>query len=178
VIERLASYVERGGRLALLPRSGRYALEDGRPDYSLLERLGRPKQTRTPVETWSYGKGHVMRVAEEKEWRSPEGAQTLAKLMEWLRVERPVTATPGIRASVSRGTRGQLYVTLLRQNAEAGGGTYRLRTGLLERGRRYTVVNLFEENPESRQVEAIVLEKEVPVSFAAHELKVLRLAPR
>jgi hypothetical protein len=119
-----------------------------------------------------------MRVAEEKEWRCPEGAQTLDKLMEWLRVERPVTATPGILASVSRGTRGQFYVTLLRQNAEAGGGTFRLRTGLLALGRHYTVANLFEENPESRKVEAAALERGVPVSFAAHELKVLRLAPR
>ena len=54
VIERLATYVKKGGRLALLPRSGRYALEDGRPDYPLLKRLGRPKTERRTL--WRLGR--------------------------------------------------------------------------------------------------------------------------
>jgi hypothetical protein len=178
VIERLVAYVEKGGRLVLLPRSGRYALEDARPDYPLLERLRRPKPTGGPLETWSCGKGQVMRVTQEKDWRSSEGTQTLVKLMEWMRVDRPVTATPGILAAASRGPKGRLYVTLLRQQALAGSGTFRLRTGLLERGRRYKAANLFEDKPESASVEAAALEKGLPVSFAPDELKVLRLTPQ
>ena len=178
VIERLAAYVRKGGRLALLPRSGRYALEDGRPDYPLLKRLGRPKQGGGPLETWSHGKGQVIRVTSELEWPSPEGTQTLIKLMEWLRVERPVVATPGLLAAVSRGRQGQIYVTLLRQKAESGSGTFQLRAGLLAPGQRYRVANLFEEKPEPLSIEAAKLEKGFPVSFAAHELKVLRLAPQ
>ena len=178
VIERLAIYVKKGGRLALLPRSGRYALEDGRPDYPLLKRLGRPEQNGGPVETWSHGKGMVIRVTSEREWPSQEGTQTLMKLMEWLRVERPVTATPGVLATVNRETNGPLYVTLLRQKAESGSGTFQLRAGLLALGKRYQVANLFEENPEPLSVEAAQLEKGFPVSFTAHELKVLRLTPQ
>ena len=177
VIERLAAYVKKGGRLVLLPRSGRYALEDGRPDYPLLKRLGRPSQVGGPLETWSHGKGQVMRVTGEMEWSSPQGTQTLIELMEWLRVERPIMATPGVLATVSRGRQGQLYVTLLRQTAESASGTFQLRAGLLKPGRRYQVANLFEEKPEPLSVEAATLEKGFPASFTAHELKVLRLTP-
>ena len=173
----LAAYVRKGGRLVLLPRSGRYALEDGRPDFPLLKRLGQPKQAGGPLETWSHGKGQVMRVTGEMEWSSPQGTQTLIKLMEWLRVERPVMATPGVLATVSRGRQGQLYVTLLRQKPESGSGTFQLRAGLLAPGQRYRVANLFEEKPQPLSVETSALEKGFPLSFTAHELKVLRLTP-
>lgn len=177
VIERLAAYVKKGGRLALLPRSGRYALEDGRPDYPLLKRLGRPSHVTGALETWSHGKGQIMRVTSEMEWPSPEGTKTLLKLMECLRAERPVTATPGVLATVSRGQQGQLYVTLLRQKAESGSGTFQLQAGLLAPGQRYRVANLFEEKPVPLSVEAAALERGFPVSFTAHELKVLKLTP-
>lgn len=178
VIERLAAWVERGGRLALLPRSGRYALEDGRPDYPLLKRLGRPREAEGPLESWTHGKGQVLRVSREMEWPSPEGTQALLKLMEWMGGDRPVTATPGILAALNRGPMGQLYVTLLRQRAESGSGTFRLQAGLLVRGRSYRVANLFEDPPKQVVVEAAAFEQDFPVSFAAHELKVLRLTPQ
>jgi len=118
-----------------------------------------------------------MRVTGEMEWSSPQGTQTLIKLMEWLRVERPVMATPGVLATVSRGRQGQLYVTLLRQKPESGSGTFQLRAGLLAPGQRYRVANLFEEKPQPLSVETSALEKGFPLSFTAHELKVLRLTP-
>jgi hypothetical protein len=80
VIERLAAYVKKGGGLALLPRSGRYVFEDGRPDHPLLKRLGRPNQVGGFMETWPHGKGQVMRITGEMEWPSPAGGQTLLKL--------------------------------------------------------------------------------------------------
>lgn len=178
VIERLAAYVRKGGRLALLPRSGRYALEEGRPDYPLLKRLGRPKQAGGPLEVWSHGEGQVTRVTGEMVWSSPEGTQTLIKLMEWLRVERPIMATPGVLATVSRGRHGQLYVTLLGQKAESASGTFQLRAGLLASGQRYRVTNLFEEKPETLSVDAAELEQGLQVSFTASELKVFRLTPQ
>ncbi|MEN6604174.1 MAG: beta-galactosidase [Bryobacteraceae bacterium] len=178
VIERLAAYVEKGGRLALLARSGRYALEEGRPDYPLLQRLDRPKQTLGPVEIWPFGSGHVMRISAEHDWSSAEGTGILVKLMEWMGVDRPVIATPGILAAVSRGPEKRIYVTLLRQKSDPGEGMFRLRAGLLDHGRSYGMANLFDDRPEPRTVEASALEAGLPVIFAPHELKVLRLTPQ
>jgi hypothetical protein len=177
VLERLEAYVRKGGRLALLPRSGRYLLEEGRPDYPLLRRLGCPAPAQGTIQTWSYGKGQVIRVSAELDWPSPEGTQTLLKLMEGLRVERPVTATPGLLAAVNRGRGGQFYVTLFRPKAEPGSGTWQLRAGLLAPGKRYRIVNLFAEQTEPLVAESGQLERGFPASLTAGELKVLRLAP-
>src|SRR5208283_4042173 len=124
VIELLGRYVERGGRLALLNRSGRYALEEGRPDFPLLGRLHCPHPSSTEVEIWSFGKGQVTRVGKPLDWKSPEGVETLLKLMEWLRVQRPVTATPEVMAAVSRGRQGELYVALFSPSPQARAATF------------------------------------------------------
>ena len=64
VIDTLVQYVVGGGKLVLLPRSGRYALEDGRPDYPLLTGLKRPEVHECEdegVQRWNFGKGSVTR---------------------------------------------------------------------------------------------------------------------
>lgn len=177
VIERLGRYVEQGGRLVLLPRSGRYALEDGRPEFPLLSRLRRPPPSDQNLETWSCGKGSVLRVAGEVDWQSPAGVNLLLKLMEWLRVERPITASPGTLAAVSRGTRGELFLTLHWPGAQPAAHSVALRRGLLENGRRYRLDNLFDDRHDSFSLDSQSLEQGVPVSFAPYELKVLRVTP-
>ncbi len=176
VIERLGRWVERGGRLALLARSGKYALEDGRPEYPLLTRLYRPEKQAGDIETWTRGRGAVMRVTKDLDLGTAEGIRVLAQLMEWLRVERPVTATTGVLASVSRGAGGVLYVTLLWPNTEPTAGTFSLHRDLP--GARYRMTNLFAESEQPVDVDRRALTGGVPVSFAANELKVLKLTPR
>jgi hypothetical protein len=176
VIERLGRYVEEGGRLALLWRSGRYALEEGTPTYPLLTRLKCPRPQSQEMEQWSSGKGAVCRVGLETDWQSPEGVRTLSRVMEWLKVERPVTATPGVLASVARGQRGELYVALFWPKAESLTGTFALRPGLLPASPRWRVVNLFEERAPVRIVERRSLEAGLSVSFAPQELKVLKVS--
>ncbi len=176
VIERLGRWVERGGRLVLLARSGKYALEDGRPDYPLLTRLRRPKTQAGDIETWKLGRGAVMRVTKELDLESAEGIRVLPRLMEWLRVERPVTATSGVLASVSRGAGGVLYVTLLWPNSQPAAGTFSLRRDLPGDG--YRMTNLLAESEPPVDVDRRALEDGIPVSFAADELKVLKLTPR
>jgi hypothetical protein len=175
VIELLGRYVERGGRLALLNRSGRYALEDGQPDYPLLTRLHCPRVSSTAVETWSFGQGHVMRVGKVTDWQSPEGVQTLLKLMEWLQVERPVTASAGVLAAASRGRQGVLYVALLSPSPQARAATFALSPTLVQIGHRYRFSNLFNAEEKTVQVEAGILASGVPVTFAPEELKVLKI---
>ena len=174
VIERLGRWVEQGGRLVLLPRSGRCAKEDGRPDYPLLARLHCPKPQSPEIETWPCGKGWVLRVGREMEWQTPE---TLLKLMEWLKVERPVTATPGLLAAVSRGRAGELLVSLFWPSAQAGEVTIALRGDLLGAGRLYRVLNLFEDSATPVPVERTVLESGLRLAVSAHELKVLKVVP-
>jgi hypothetical protein len=96
--------------------------------------------------------------------------------MEWLKVERPVTATPGVLASVARGQRGELYVALFWPKAESLTGTFALRPGLLPASPRWRVVNLFEERAPVRIVERRSLEAGLSVSFAPQELKVLKVS--
>jgi hypothetical protein len=175
VIELLGRYVERGGRLALLNRSGRYALEDGRPDYPLLTRLHCPYPSSTEVENWSFGKGQVMRVGKPMDWKSPEGIETLLKLMGWLHVERPVTATTGVLAAASRGRQGEIYVALLSPSPQARAATFALSPTLVQIGHRYRFSNLFNAEEKTVQVEADALAGGVPVTFAPEELKVLKI---
>jgi hypothetical protein len=178
VIEVLVRYVENGGRLALLNRSGRYALEDGRPDYPLLTRLHCPHPPSSEVETWSYGKGYVMRVGQNVDWQSPEGVQTLLKLMEWLHVERPITASPGVLAAVSRGRQGELYASLFSPSPQAHTATVALAPSLLQGVHRYRFSNLFSAQETTANVAADSLSRGIPVAFAPEELKVLKITPR
>ena len=177
VIETLVRYVEQGGRLALLNRSGHYALEDGRPDYPLLTRLHCPHPSSTEVETWSFGKGQVMRLGKPMDWKSAEGVETLLKLMDWLHVQRPVTATAGVMASVSRGKKGELYVALFSPSPRGPTATFALSPTLLQSGHRYRYLNLFNTEEKTVQAGADTLASGVPVSFAPNELKVLKLTP-
>jgi hypothetical protein len=177
VIEALVRYVERGGRLALLTRSGRYALEDGRPDYPLLARLHCPHPSSAEVETWSFGKGQVMRVGRPMDWKSPEGVATLLKLMDWLHVQRPLTATAGIMASVSRGKKGELYVALFSPSPQARTATFALSPTLLQKGHRYRFSNLFNADENAGQAGTETLTGGVPVTFGPEELKVLKITP-
>nr|HPO09530.1 beta-galactosidase [bacterium] len=175
VIDTLVQFVENGGRLALLNRSGRYALEDGKPDYPLLERLSCPERQDRGVRTWSFGKGHVWRLGEEMDWSSEEGVRILLELMEWLQVQRPIVATSGVLASVSRGDAGVLYVTLFWPKEESATGSFALREGLVDQHRIYSVSNLFSDDGEVLSIDGKTLEHDVPISFAPYELKVLKI---
>jgi hypothetical protein len=177
VIEALVRYVERGGRLALLTRSGRYALEDGRPDYPLLTRLQCPHPSSAEVETWSFGKGQVMRVGKPMDWKSAEGVATLLKLMDWLHVKRPVTASAEVLAAVSRGKQGELYVALFSPSPQARTATFALSPALLQSGHRYRYSNLFNTEEKTVQAGADALASGLPVTFAPEELKVLKITP-
>lgn len=177
VIERLGEYVESGGRLALLPRSGRYALEDGEPDFPLLERLHCPDPGSQHTQDWVFGKGRVFRIGTEMDWASPEGAAALLKTMEWLRVERPITATPGLLAAVSRGDQGVFYVVLFHPKAEPANATVSVRPGLLEPERTYEYVNLLDPQRAAQSVTATSIETGITLSFSPNELKVLKLGP-
>jgi len=175
VIELLGRYVEQGGRLVLLNRSGRYALEDGHPDYPLLVRLHCPKPSSQEVENWSFGKGYVTRVGKPVDWQSPAGVEMLLKLMEWLHVDRPITATAGVLAAVSRGRRGELYAALYSPAAEARAATFALSRTLLQSGRRCRISNLFDEEERAVLVGSETVAGDVPVSLGPHELKVLKI---
>jgi len=177
VIEVLGRYVEQGGRLALLNRSGRYALENGRPDYPLLTRLHCPHPSNPEVATWSFGQGHVMRVGKPMDWQSPEGVETLLKLMEWLHVERPVRASAGVLAAVSRGQQGALYVALFSPSPQARAATFTLAPSLLRGAPRYRCSNLFDDKEEPAKVGADTLAGGMPVTLAPEELKVLKITP-
>ncbi len=177
VIQKLVRYVDLGGRLVLLARSGRYALEDGRPDYPLLSALQCPNPRSREILTWQFGKGHVMRVGEEMDWKSDEGTRALLKMMEWMKVVRPITGTPGMLAALSRGPAGEIYATLLWPNPQPGSGTFSIREGTLKNNGDYRVVNLFADQSKPDSVARRSLEKGLAVSFGAHELKVLKLTP-
>lgn len=177
VIRRLVRYVDRGGRLVLLARSGRYALEEGRPDYPLLSSLRCPNPQSREILTWRFGKGQVMRVGEEMDWKSDAGTRALLKMMEWMQIQRPITGTPGMLASLSRGPAGEIYATLLWPNPQPGSGTFRIREGALKNDGDYRVVNLFAGEPKPDSVSRRNLERGLAVSFGAHELKVLKLTP-
>jgi hypothetical protein len=177
VIERLARYVKRGGRLALLRRSGRFALEEGQPNFPLLKRLKCPNQDSQDIETWPFGKGCVMRVGRETNWKSAPGTETLLRLMDWLQVERPITATPDIHAALSRGVGGDLFATLYWPNAEPGNGSMAVQKRLLGSQGQYGVTNLFDREEKVDSVDVPTLERGMAVSFAPYELKVLRLTP-
>jgi len=174
-IDSLSRYVSQGGRLVLLARSGRYSLEDGRSDYPLLEQLQCPKPQSSEIETWSFGKGQIMRIGKEMDWKSPEGTSTLLRMMDWLGVKRPITATPGVLAAVSGGSRGALYVILHWPNAQPFDGSFALRKGLVDINGHYRISNLFDEAGNSVVADGRTLENGMPVSFAAHELKVLKV---
>ena len=177
LIDTLVQYVEQGGRLVLFPRSGRYALEDGKPDFPLLSRLRRPESKGEELERWSFGRGRVARVGKEMDWRSPEGARLLVELMEWLGVERPITATSGVLAAVSRGPKKELYVTLHWPADKPGNANFTLRKGLIDPGRRYRVDTLLGGGLNEAAFEAGALVKALDVAFAPYELKVLKLTP-
>ncbi len=176
-IDSLIRYVSQGGRLVLLARSGGHALEDGRPDFPLLTQLLCPRPQSSEVETWSFGKGQAMRVGKEMDWKSPEGTSTLLRMMNWLGVERPIMATPGVLAAVSRGARGELYVSLHWPNAQPFEGSFMLRKGLLESRRRYRIRNLFEDGSSPSLIDGKTLESGLPVLFTSHELRVLKVTP-
>ena len=178
VIERLGRYVEQGGRLVLLERSGRYALEQGQPDYPLLKRLGCPEGPGETDQTWAFGKGQVMRIGRELAWDAPEGSKTLLEVMDWLNVSRPIVATPDLLASVSRGPHEELYVTLYWSNPEKGTGSFSLRPDLVDQGRRFEVLKLFGGDTAPMVVDGESLVSGLNLELAPHELKVLALTPQ
>ena len=185
VADRLVRDVKQGGRLALLSRSGRYTV-GGSADYALLDRLQCPRRDNEGtvcrgltncMENWSLGKGHVARVGTDVDWNSPEGVQVLLKLIEWLQVERPITATPGVLAALSRDAQGSFFATLFWPNKEPGAASFAVRKGLLDQSRRYRIRNLFDGNANPISADCKNLEDGMPVSFIAHELKVLKFSP-
>lgn len=176
VIERLGRYVEEGGRLALLQRSGRYALEDGRPEYPLLKRLKCPKPESAGVETWTLGKGRVLRLGSEADWTTQEGTRKLLEIMEWLGVERPITAEAGTMAALSRGAGGEIQVALHWPRGEKGESSWAIRPGMVPAG-RYTVIDVMEPGGKEFALDSAEMERGVRVSFGPHELKVLRMKP-
>ncbi len=163
-------------RLRLLSRSGRYTV-GGSADYALLDRLQCPRRDNEGMETWSFGKGHVARVGTDMDWNSTEGVQVLLKLMEWLQVERPITATPGVLAALSRDVQGSLFATLFWPNEQPGAASFAIRKGLLDQSRRYRICNLFDGNAAPVSADGKSLEEGMALSFIAHELKVLRFSP-
>ncbi|OHB81833.1 MAG: hypothetical protein A2W31_15905 [Planctomycetes bacterium RBG_16_64_10] len=177
VIDTLVQYVARGGKLVLLPRSGRYTLEDGQSDWPLLERLQRPAGENARLERWVFGNGSVTRVTKDLDWCSEAGAQLLIQLMEWLGVERPITASAGVLAAVSRSAQGTLYVTMHWPKDRPGSASFGLRQDLVEDGHRYRVTALLGGNLEQSMLDPETLTKAVPVAFTPYELKVLRLSP-
>ncbi|MFH1741278.1 MAG: beta-galactosidase [bacterium] len=178
LIDALVHFVEQGGRLVLLDRSGRYALEDGEPNYPLLEKLRCPEGQSLGVQDWPFGKGYVRRVSGEMNWNSEEGVNALVELMEWLKVQRPITATTGVLAAVSRGDAGVLYVTLHWPKDESTTGSFALSKGLIDDRRGFQIINLFCDDKESISVDGQALESGVLVSFAPYELKVLKIVPK
>ena len=77
------------------------------------------------------------------------------KLMEWLRVERPVTATPGVSGHGQPRDQGPLYVTLLQAKSRVGQRDISVARRVAGARKALHVANLFEENPEPLSVEAI-----------------------
>jgi hypothetical protein len=175
VIDRLIRFVERGGRLVLMERSGRYALEEGKPDYPLLTALGHAAATGGQFEEWSFGKGRVLRLARSVDWASPEGSQVLNSLTAWLQVDRPITATPGVLAALTRGPGPQWYVILHWPGAQPQEASFTIRSGLLQHGRNYRLEDLLSETPRPAEVPGASLKQGFNVSLRPHELKVFRL---
>ncbi|MBI4890592.1 MAG: beta-galactosidase, partial [Acidobacteria bacterium] len=176
VIERLGRYVEEGGRLALLERSGRYALEDGRPEYPLLKRLKCPRPESGQMETWALGKGQVLRLGSAADWTTQEGTRRLLEIMEWLGVERPITAEPGTLAAVSRGEGAEFQVALHWPRDEGKVARWAIRAGMVPAG-AYTATDVMEPGGKEFTLESGAMERGVEVSFGPHELKVFRLRP-
>ncbi len=177
VIERLAQYVEQGGRLVLMERSGRYSAEDGKPTYPLLARLKHPGPGEGEFEDWALGRGRVLRLARSVDWSSPEGSQVLASLTAWLQVDRPITATPGVLAALTRGPGPKWYVILYWPGAQPQEASFVIRSGLLQRGRNYHLEDPLSETPRTVEVPGASLEQGMKVSLRPHELKVFRLTP-
>ncbi|MBI2431541.1 MAG: hypothetical protein HYV26_01575 [Candidatus Hydrogenedentes bacterium] len=178
VIEQLGNYVEQGGRLALLVRSGRYALEDGRPEYPLLTRLQCPNPNSTEVETWTLGQGQVLRVGQDQDWSTDAGLQTLLRLMDFLQVQRPISATPGVLAALSRGAGDILYATVFNPVDVAQETTLSIASGILPSGKEYHCSDLF--TPETAPTSTISgsLESGFPISLSPYQLCVLKLTPK
>lgn len=101
----------------------------------------------------------------------------LLKLMEWLQVERPITATFGVPAALSRDAEGSLFATLFWPNKEPGAASIAIRRGLLDQSRRYRIRNLFEGNASPISADCKSLEDGMPISFTENELKVLKFSP-
>lgn len=176
VVERLERYVKHGGRLALLSRSGKYVLESGRPDYVLLERLRCPEPNNAGLVSWSYGKGHVLRLGADPDWSTAEGVNTLLRIMEWLQVARPVTATPGTLAAVSGNSRKEVFVALFSPGAEPAESVFTIRPGILDPARHYRASSLFAPETEPKSLTATEAEAGVKLTFAPYELKLLKLS--
>jgi hypothetical protein len=128
------------------------------------------------LEAWPLGQGQVLRLGRELDWKSPEGAAMLSRLMDWLKVDRPVTATPGVLAALSAGRDGAFRIAALWPRNEAQSATLAVRPGILPAG-SYSLSNLYEDAPNSAAFAREALEKGIPLSFAPHELKVLALKP-
>jgi len=177
-VERLTQYVARGGRLALLPRSGRFVLEDGDPGPTLLERLHYPGQQGNEVNAWDFARGHVLRLGQEVDWAQPEGTRTLLDVMKWLEVQRPITATPGVLAALSQAGNGKIYATLHWPGPHSFSGSFAIHEGPLKAEQGYRISGLLGEGQDDVSLDGRTLKSGVPVRFGPHELKVLRIVPR
>jgi len=177
-VERLAQYVARGGRLALLPRSGRFVIGDGDPGPTLLERLHCPSQQGNEVNAWDMGRGHVLRLGQEVDWAQPEGTRVLLDVMKWLGVQRPITATPGVLAALSQAGDGKIYATLHWPGPHSFSGSFAIHEGPLKAEQGYRISGLLGESQHDMSLDGRTLMSGVPVQFGPHELKVLRIVPQ
>jgi hypothetical protein len=119
----------------------------------------------------------VARVGNDMDWNSPEGVEGLQNLMEWLQVERPITAEPGVLAALSRDVQGSFFATLFWPNEEPGAASFAIRKELLDESRHYRMRDLFDSNAKPILADCNSLEDGMSITFTAHELKVLKISP-
>jgi hypothetical protein len=174
-VRRLVEYVEGGGRLVLLERSGRYSYDADFPEYLLLEELGCPDRQGNVA--WEHGEGKVKRIGENIELGTTDGCELLLKTMEWCGINRPIRSNPGVLAALSRKVNGNIYAIIFWPGEEKSSTFFTLDRGILSENKTYSVTNLLDPDGVTDHHQTHELESRIALSLEPFELKVLAISP-